>query len=105
MVTYDREQATVSVEKELLVCEYCECVIGAKDHIRFLAKKLGILSYGNPTLIMANQEELTLADKEDIKKHKAEAEPSEGRPVMFKVLCPRCRRIAMLKDEYGQSSE
>lgn len=103
LATYDRQQATVSVEKELLVCEHCECVIGVKDHIRFLAGKLGVLAYSNPTLILASQDELRLAETEGIGKHKAGSEPSAfERPGMFRVLCPRCRRAAMLKDEYGK---
>jgi hydrogenase-4 component H len=107
--TYERESSTVSVEKELVVCEHCDCVIGAKDHLKFLARKLGVLAYGNPTLILANQDNLKLADSENIKKRKSEtelgvksaAEPAEGRPAIFKVLCPRCRRESMIKEEYG----
>jgi len=112
MATYNRDEAVVSVEKDLLVCEHCECVIGAKDHIRFLAKKLGILAYGNPTMILANQQELQLADADSAKKHKADVELNsktsanpETRPNMFKILCPRCRRLVMLKDEYGQATD
>lgn len=102
LATYERESSVVTVEKELLICDHCECVIGAKDHIRFLAKKLGILAYGNPTLILANQDKLKIVDAESGKRHKNETEPAEGRPAMFKVLCPKCRREAMLKDEYGK---
>ena len=86
LATYSRESAVVSVEKELLICEHCGSVIGAKDHIRFLAKKLGILAYGNPALILAHQDNLKIA--------KVDAG-------MAKVLCPKCRRESMLKDEYG----
>lgn len=103
LATYERESAVESVEKELFVCEHCECVIGAKDHIKFLAKKLGILAYGNPTLILVNQDRLSLKHKSDAEFGiKASAESIDNRPVMFKVLCPKCRREAMLKDEYGK---
>lgn len=99
MVTYDRNQATVSVEKELLICEHCGCIIGAKDHIRFLARKLGVLAYSNPTLILANQNELK---KENDFADISVSEPGQGRPVLFKILCPRCRRSAMLEEEYSK---
>jgi len=97
LATYDRESSTVSVEKELLICEHCDCIIGAKDHIKFLARKLGVLSYGNPTLILANQDNLF----ETGLVVKSNNESADGRPAMFKVLCPKCRREAMIKDEYG----
>jgi len=110
LATYNREASVVSVEKELLVCEHCDCVIGAKDHIKFLAKKLGVLSYSNSTLVMANQDNLKFTDTDAARKHKADlelgkkpvSEPNNNRPVMFKLLCPKCRREALLRDEYGK---
>jgi len=109
LATYDRTQSVVSVEKELIVCENCECVIGAKDHLRFLAKKIGVLAYSNPTLILTNQTELKLVDIEGTKKQKTEFDfgirPPDAdmtaRPAMFTILCPRCRRASMIKDEWG----
>ena len=95
LAVYKREDAVVSVEKELLVCEHCEAVLGAKDHMRFLAKKLGILAYGNPTFILGNQPDAELGAK-------SAPEIIDARAGMFKVLCPNCRRHAMLKDEYGK---
>ncbi len=103
LATYERETSTVSVEKELVICEHCDCIIGAKDHINFLARKLGVLSYGNPTLIFANQDNLKVADAEGARRHKSAVEPTDLRPGMFKILCPKCRRESMLKDEYGKS--
>ncbi len=111
LAVYDRQQAFVSVEKDLLVCEQCECVIGAKDHIRFLAKKIPMLSYSNPTFIMASQSELKIADTEGAKKQKQDSDFAgktqddrhKARPVMFRVLCPGCRRAALLEDEYGNT--
>lgn len=107
MATREKGRATVSVEKELLVCEACESAVGTKDHIRFLASKLGALAYGNPVLILANQDGLSLCEPESTKRHKSEdvfdKRPSSrspaGRAGIFKILCPGCRRLAMLEDE------
>jgi len=100
LATYKREESITSVDKEIIVCEHCECVIGAKDHIRFLVKKLGVLAYGNPTLILASQDTLRLSETN--LDSKAPAVDASGRPGMFKILCPRCRRESMLTDEYGK---
>ncbi len=97
MATYDRKAAIVTIEKDLLLCEDCGCIIGTKDHIRFLAKKLGILAYSNPLMILTNQQQLKLAEP---MQHKP-LDRHKGRQAMFRVLCPKCRRQVMLEDEWG----
>lgn len=94
--TRDRAQAVVSVEKELMACEACGRIIGAKDHMKFLAARLGPLAYGNPALISANHQELKLTEHPS-----ASAEtpkPPASRAAMFKALCPACRWAAMLEE-------
>ncbi|MCK4325228.1 4Fe-4S dicluster domain-containing protein, partial [bacterium] len=44
LTLFDRSKAIEEVEKELLRCEFCNSVIGAVDHIKWLAKKLGPLA-------------------------------------------------------------
>jgi len=97
LATYDRKSAVVTVEKELLLCEDCNCIIGVKDHLRHLANKLGVLAYSNPSLILTTQKELKLADPEAQKP----SQTQPGRPAMFRILCPDCRRKVMLTDEHG----
>ena len=33
---FNRKEAYTSIKKELLLCEYCEGIISAKDHLSFL---------------------------------------------------------------------
>jgi len=98
LATYDRKAAIVNVEKDILVCQDCNCVIGAKDHLRLLVKKLGILAYSNPVLILSGQRELELAKPIE----QREIEQPEGRSDLFRILCPKCRRQVMLEDEHGK---
>ena len=92
LALFDRKKAFTYIEKELVICEYCGSIIGTKDHLSFLVKKLGPLAYGNFLLLLTSQKELELA-KEEI--------PSKTpfplrRPDAFRILCPRCRREVIL---------
>lgn len=98
LATFDRSDATVGIEKELLLCEHCGDVVGTKDHLRFLAKRLGPLAYGNPLLILTAQQELKIAEPIPTEKIK----PPLRRPALFRILCPKCRREVMLVDEWGK---
>jgi len=96
LALFNRNEATVRVEKELLVCEECGKVIGAKDHLLFLARKLGPLAYGNMPLLLTAFRELELI----------KAPPTIGPPLrrahIFRIICPRCRREALLQDIWGK---
>ena len=95
LALFDRSKAIEEVEKELLRCEFCNCVIGAVDHIRWLAKKLGPLAYSNPTLMLTSLRELTPPPSEKI------APRPEGpisRSDHIRILCSRCRREVTLTE-------
>lgn len=98
LATFNRKEAMVKQEKELLLCEYCGEVVGAKDHLRYLARKLGPLAYGNPPLILVSQQELKVVQEEKLHP----AKPPFKRQNMFRILCPKCRRIVLLKDISGE---
>jgi len=51
-------------EKDLLLCEACGEIIGALDHVRWVAKRLGHLAYANPTMMLAALSEGKLVDAE-----------------------------------------
>ena len=87
----------VSVEKELAVCEVCGDVVGTKDHLSWIYKRLGSLAYANPTLILAGMDELS--QKEEIKS--AMKEGTTSREDIFRILCPECRRKVYLTEEWG----
>lgn len=88
--TTDRATLRETVEKNLLLCEGCGAVIGAEDHVRWVADKLGPLAFSNPTLLLSALEDLGLADK---------APPAGDelrRGDRIRVLCPACRQVTSL---------
>jgi hydrogenase-4 component H len=91
---FDRKDCPESIEKELLLCEVCGCVIGCKDHIIWLAKELGELAYSNPTLYMTRLKELGISDQ-DVKS----AVNISSRSDRMKIVCARCRRKTTLTTE------
>jgi len=76
-----------AIEKELLLCETCGCVLAPVDQIRWLAKKLGPLAYTNPTVMLLAGRDLQVVD---------EGVKSEGDEVLrqdrIAIQCPKCRR-------------
>jgi hydrogenase-4 component H len=93
LVFFDRSQAKTSVEKELVLCEACGDIVGAVDHIRWVANKLGPLAYSNPTLFMSALKDSNLL--EEVPPRDRDLEP--GRHDVVRVLCPKCRREIQLK--------
>ncbi len=91
---FDRKDCEESIEKELLLCEVCSSVIGCKDHIIWIAKELGELTYSNPTLYMTRLKELGVSDQ-DVKS----AVEFSSRSDRMKIVCARCRRKTTLTTE------
>ena len=96
MATFDRASCAVSIEKELFLCNMCGCVITTKDHLRWLAERLGAKRYTNPTLILVGEENLGLIDADDV-----QTEADAGRSGIMQVLCPHCRRNVVLREVWG----
>jgi formate hydrogenlyase subunit 6/NADH:ubiquinone oxidoreductase subunit I len=92
-------EAVNAHEKELLFCEKCHGVITAKDHVSWIAKKLGELSFANPTLMVAKYGELKLVE-EGTGENERESQEREN---YMKILCPNCRAAYILTDEWGTS--
>jgi len=86
LAVFDRNEAVESVEKELVLCEGCRCVVGAKDHLIWVAQKLGPLAYSSPTSYLSALKDLKLAYL------KVEKRDPLTRQDRIKVLCPKCRR-------------
>ncbi len=87
LTTYDRADLRQrSVEKELITCEACGQIIGAKDHIIWTARRLGPLAYSHPTLMLAALQGTAAAPR----KPRGEKELTRGDTV--RILCPRCRQ-------------
>lgn len=107
--TEKRAELFQEIEKELLLCESCGEIIAPRDQISWVAQKLGPLTFSNASLMLcylrnfpavagsrpilnAGRENLALGE---ILPSKEEAEFL--RSDRIKVLCPRCRREAVLK--------
>ena len=91
---FNRNLAMESVEKELIICELCHAIVTTRDYLKWLTRRLGTLSFGNPTLLLVNQRELIPVES---------GKPAEElrRPDILKVLCPKCRQTVMVKDIWG----
>jgi hydrogenase-4 component H len=92
-VYLDRKLAKTAIEKDLVLCEICGDVVGAADHIRWVADKLGPLAYSNPTLFLSALKDTNVL--KDVPPREADLE--SGRQDVVRILCPRCRRDIQLK--------
>mgnify|MGYP000185723339 CR=1 FL=1 len=91
-VTENPQQLNQEIEKELFVCECCNEIVAPKDQILWVSRRLGPLCFANASLMLFYLENMELAQqrgKED-KKEMLRAD-------RITVLCPRCRREAVLK--------
>jgi formate hydrogenlyase subunit 6/NADH:ubiquinone oxidoreductase subunit I len=96
---FDRKGAAnfESVEKDLAVCEGCGSAISGKDHLVWMADRLGAMAYTNPTLALAAQEKLGLAEAAP---QLAAGAPQVSRGDLYRKLCPGCRRTVLLKEHW-----
>jgi len=93
----DRDKQIAKVEKNLVFCEDCGEIVATAEHLQFLAKKLGPLAYSNANLILTGQQELGLVEKpveKEVTSHK--------RAGLMRVLCGKCRRAAVIREEWGE---
>jgi formate hydrogenlyase subunit 6/NADH:ubiquinone oxidoreductase subunit I len=88
---FDRKTAQETIEKELQLCEICGEPIACKDHLKWIAEKIGELSYSSPTLYFSHLKSLGIIDDNLI-----QASRDYGRSDRVKILCARCRRESTL---------
>ena len=88
---FDRKQAQETIEKELALCEICGAPIACKEHLKWIAEKIGELTYSNPTLYLSRLKNLGIIDENIISALK-----DNGRSDRVKILCARCRRETTL---------
>jgi len=89
---FDRKKESYeTIEKELQLCEMCGTPIACKDHLKWIAEKLGELSYSNPTLYLTRLKSLGIVDDNIVSAMK-----DRGRSDRVKILCARCRRETTL---------
>jgi hydrogenase-4 component H len=93
LATYDRTQSFTTVEKELVLCGHCGEVVAPKDHILWVARKMGPKAYANPGLALTLEGQLITAPQPE----GAAAEQPDRADIM-RVLCPHCRRVVVLTE-------
>ncbi len=96
LATFDLKDCVESVEKELVLCEVCGAVVGAREHLLWIAEQVKAKKYANPTLIRISQEELGL-----ISKAAPRPEVVLDRSDIMRILCPRCRRQVIVREIWG----
>lgn len=92
--TLDKESAQERIEDELVLCEHCGVPISSKKHLLWVANRLGTKAFSNQTLTIVRMMELGLADEESPTEHKEIL-----REDIFRMLCPKCRRAAMVAED------
>jgi len=75
------------VEKELVLCEVCGEVLAPADQLRWLAERLGPVSFANPTLSMFAGQKLGYVEKGV----KSTAD-TVIRADRLAIQCPKCKR-------------
>jgi hydrogenase-4 component H len=90
-VGFKPEDFEEKVDKELLRCEACGCLLAPVDQIRWLARRLGPLAFTNPTVMLVSHRDLAVVD-EGVK---SEADDVQ-RAQRVSIQCPKCRRKTAL---------
>ena len=88
--------ASVAVEKDLAFCERCGGAITGRDHLVWMAERLGAMAYSNPTLALALHQKLGLGEPAP----KPGTGPQASRGDLYRQLCPGCRRVVLLKEHW-----
>lgn len=88
---FDRSKAEEIIERELQICEICSKPIACKEHLEWIAQRVGELSFSSPTLYLSHLKTLGIIDENIIS-----AIRDQGRPDRVKILCAPCRRETTL---------
>jgi len=88
---FDRSKSDERIEKELQLCEICGQVIACRDHLEWIVKRIGELSFSSPTLYLPRLKRLGIIDQNIIS-----ALADQGRSDRVKILCASCRRETTL---------
>jgi formate hydrogenlyase subunit 6/NADH:ubiquinone oxidoreductase subunit I len=91
--TQDRLELKQQIEKELVCCSACRETIVPYDQYVWVADKLGSLLFSNASLMLFYSRFLGLASLPEPSPQDAEL----LRRDRLRILCPRCRREAVLK--------
>lgn len=90
----NRESLNQEIEKELLTCDCCGDPIVPYAQYLWVAEKLGPLCFSNASLLLFYLRLLDLASKDRPSRKEGDEFLRSDR---IKILCPRCRREAVVK--------
>ena len=91
--TEKREELKQVIEKELILCECCGDPILPRAQYDWVVKKLGSLCFPNSSLLTFYFRALGIALPEETSPNK---DTEFMRSERIKILCPRCRREAVI---------
>ena len=92
--TGDRKELKQEIKKKLLLCECCGEAVAPYEQLLWVAKRLGPLVFSNASLMLFYLENTNQIKEEN---YSLEPEAELHRADRIKVLCPRCRREAVIK--------
>lgn len=97
--TGKRQELKNSVEKEFVLCEACGEQVVPHDQYVWVAKRLGSSVFSNSSLLLHYLKLVGLTfSAEGGEKFSSKKESAEfSRADRVKILCPRCRREAVIK--------
>lgn len=93
--TQKREDLKQTLEKEFVICECCGEPVLPYDQYAWVIKRLGSLTFTNASLLLFYLRSAGLALKERFIAGNIQA--PVNRATRTKILCPRCRREAVIK--------
>jgi len=91
---FERGNNFETIEKPLQLCEACGGVVACIDHLRWIADRLGPMSFSSPTLYLTRLDRLGAVNPQ-----LAISSDDGPRANRFKILCARCRRKASMTEE------
>jgi len=91
LATLDRQETITTHEYELQLCEKCSAVIGTKQHLLWLNKKLGPLAYTNPSLLLSQDIEIQESKLPSAQPAEAPRSQQVSTNDFMKILCPKCK--------------
>ena len=92
--TENREALRQTIEKELVLCECCGEPVAPYDQFVWVAAKLGPLCFSNSSLLLFYLKALNLSLQQSVS---PSCEVELLRQDRIKIICPSCRRQAVLK--------
>jgi len=91
---FQRDAEIEMMEKELVRCEGCGGTVACRDHLLWLARRLGPYAYANPSLLLAMGDHERGIPPVPLKEELR-------REDLYRLLCPSCRHRVVVADVFG----